>query len=129
MPTLSLEVVEFTARYLGALEDLQVLMACLDSRERWWDAPGMARQLGIAILTARRSLDRLTQGNLLDIRITGEVRYRFKPGTPALEAAALACGSSYRADPGALVQLITGSATRSLPDFADAFRIRRDDQD
>lgn len=124
MSTLPPEVVDFTTRYAGTLDDLQVLMTCLDARDRWWDAHGMARELGIGVSAARRALDRLAGRNLLDIRITGDVRYQFNPGTRELEAAALACASAYRTNPVAVVQLVAGGTRRTLRDFADAFRFR-----
>jgi hypothetical protein len=118
------EVREFAAAHLRVLEDLQVLLTCLDARDRWWDAAGMARELGIGVSAARRSLDHLARGNLLDIRITGDIRYQFKPGNAGLEAAALACAAAYRANPIAIVQLVADSAGRHVRDFADAFKIR-----
>ena len=126
MRTLPPEVVDFTTQYASTLDDLQVLMTCLEGRDRWWDAQGMARELGIGISAARRALDRLAGRNLLDIRITGDVRYQFNPGTPELETAALACASAYRTNPVAVVQLVAGGSRRSLRDFADAFRFRDD---
>ena len=122
------EVIEFATAHLRALEDLQVLLTCLDARDRWWDAAGMARQLGIGVSVARRALDHLARGNLLDIRITGDVRYQFKPGNDGLEAAALACAAAYRADPIAVVHLVGDAPRRSVRDFADAFKIRGDDR-
>jgi hypothetical protein len=127
MSALSPEVIEFATHYVASLEDLQVLMTCMEARDRWWDANGMGRQLGISVSAARRSLDRLARGNLLDIRITGDVRYQFNPGTPGLEASAQACAAAYRANPIAVVQFVTASSRRNLRDFADAFRIRGDD--
>jgi hypothetical protein len=127
MKALPPDVVSFASVCLGGLEDLQVLLTCLDTKDRWWDAAGMARQLGIGTSAARRALDRLARGNLLDIRITGDVRYQFKPGTPQLEAAALACAAAYRSNPIALVQLLADFSGRQVRDFADAFRIRPND--
>src|SRR5687767_12393287 len=127
MSALPHEVIEFAARYVASLEDLQVLLTCIEARDRWWDSSGMARQLGIGVSASRGALDRLARGNLLDIRITGDVRYQFKPGNPTLEAAAQACAAAYRSNPIAVVQLVTGSGRRNLRDFADAFRIRGTD--
>jgi hypothetical protein len=121
------QVIEFATAHLRTLEDLQVLLTCLEARDRWWDAAGMARHLGIGLSGARRALDHLARGNLLDIRITGDVRYQFQPGNAALEAAALACGAAYRADPIAVVHLVADSTRRNVRDFADAFRIRGKD--
>jgi hypothetical protein len=115
----------FVIRHIRSLEDLQVLMTCIESRDRWWDAAAMNRELGIGGRAARQSLDRLAQGNLLDIRITGDVRYQFNPGTAALEAAALACASEYHSNPVALVRMVARSTDRSIQDFADAFRFQK----
>src|SRR5687768_12560257 len=117
MTALPPEVIEFATAHLRVLEDLQVLLTCLDARDRWWDATGMAREIGIGASAARRSLDHLARRNLLDIRITGDVRYQFKPGNAALEAAALACAAVYRANPLAIVQLVAESARRNVRDF------------
>jgi hypothetical protein len=127
MNTLPPEIADFARQYIGSLEDLQVLMTCLDGRDRWWDAATMGREIGIGTTTARRALDHLARGNLLDIRITGDVRYQFNPGTEELLTAAQAFAAAYRSNPVAVVQLVAGTARRSVRDFADAFRIRRDD--
>jgi hypothetical protein len=122
------DLTDFVIRHIRSLEDLQVLMTCIESRHRWWDAETMSRELGIGDRAARQSLDRLARGNLLDIRVTGDVRYQFNPGTAALEAAALACASEYHSNPVALVRMVARSAGRSIQDFADAFRLpKRDD--
>jgi hypothetical protein len=120
-------VIRFASAHLRAIQDLHVLLTCVEARDRWWDAAGMGRQLGISVSAARQALDHLARGNLLDIRITGDVRYQFKPGNAMLEDAALACAAAYRADPLAIVQLVGDSTRRSVRDFADAFRIRGDD--
>jgi hypothetical protein len=120
-------VVHFTRTHFSGIEDLQVFVAAIDTRERWWDAVSMAREIGIGESAARQSLDRLARRNLLDIRVTGDVRYRFRPGTPDLDAQAAAFAAAYRKNPVDVVRLIVGSLPNSLRDFADAFRIRRDD--
>jgi hypothetical protein len=122
-------VLEFVADHLRSLEELQLLMAVIHAPDRWWDAQTAARELVMPAKTARRALDHLAAGNLLDIRITGDVRYRFRPGTEALLEAANACVTAYASDPQALVELVAKPSTGRARDFADAFRIRRDDDD
>src|SRR5436190_1453997 len=126
MDTLHAEIVTFIKSYVRSLDDLEVLMLCVDAGDRWWDAAGIARATGLKEGAARRALDQLTRGNLLDIRITGDVRYAFSPGTAALRDAAVACAAAYRSRPVAVITCVT-AAPRGLRDFADAFRIRRDD--
>ena len=120
-------VLAFVADHLRSLEELQLLIAVIQSPDRWWDATTAARELGITATVARRGLDHLAASNLLDIRITGDVRYQFCPGTGELRGAALATEEAYRLNPLGVVQLVAGTTRRGLRDFADAFRIRRDD--
>jgi len=106
---------------------LQVLMQCIDGPGRWWDASTMARETGISGAAAERALDHLARKNLLDIRVTAEVRYTFSPGTDALRDEALAFAAAYRSRPVGVIQLITEDRRSHIRDFAEAFRIRRHD--
>jgi hypothetical protein len=120
-------VEQFARTFFRSIDDLQVFAACLDNSERWWDSVAMAREVGITEAAARKALDRLARGNLLDIRLTADVRYRFGPGTQELETHAAAFAAAYRKDPATIVRLIARALPSSLRDFADAFRITRDD--
>ena len=115
--------------HVRTLEELQLLMAIIQSDDRWWDAAGAAEEFGMTVVAARASLDYFAARNLLDIRITDDVRYQFRPGTPALRDAAKAAADAYRKRPIGVAQLVTGPSGRNVTDFADAFRIRRDDDD
>lgn len=119
------EMVRFAATYLSSLEELQVLKLCIEQRERWFDAPGVARTLGIARQASRSALDHLAGGNLLDIRITGELRYRFRPGTQELEAQAIAFVAAYRRSPLQVLELIGGDIGQSVRNVAGFSRINR----
>ena len=99
------------------------------AHDRWFDAAGVARELAITPRNARAALERLAGQNLLEIRVTAEVRYQFHPGTPELLIAANACVGAYRRNPMALWRVASGHLNRrDVRDFADAFRIRRDDE-
>ena len=66
------------------------------------------------------------------IRVTDDIRYQFRPGTPALHQAALACIEAYRADPNGVARLLVnrgqGLGQRSIPDSADGFGQASDDE-
>jgi hypothetical protein len=112
---------------LASLEDLQLLLRLMDEPERWWDARTIARETGTSGSSTGRGLDRLAARNLLDIRVTDEVRFRYRPGSPELESAGSALAEAYRQNPLAIVKLVTVARPRSTTDFANAFRIRTDD--
>ena len=110
---------------IGSPEELALLVALIESPSKWWDPDLVSRELGIPVGLARTILDRLAAANLLDIRVTDDVRYQFRPGTAELQQGATAFADAYRASPAAIVQRLAQSARRSVRDFADAFRIRR----
>jgi hypothetical protein len=121
-------VVAFVAAHIRSLEELELLMAIIQSDGRWWDATHAARESGLTEKAAGVALDHFASHNLLDIRITEEVRYQFSPGTDELLAAATETADAYRKRPLAVAKLVTAQPSRrGVTDFADAFRIRRDD--
>ena len=127
MGDLSGAVIAFINEHIHSLDHLEVLMLLMKSPDRWWDNSSVAQNLGIDPTAARAALERLASGNLLEIAITSDVRYRFQPGEPRLREAAEAFSAAYRTDRLAILHLVTGRSERSIRDFANAFRIRRDD--
>ena len=117
----------FLSEHVSNVEQLQLLLSVVQAEDRWWDAASVARELGITTRQAHAALDHLAKHNLLDIRITGDVRYQFRPGNDELRAAADACVDEFRRRPVQILEVLTGATRRSIRDFADAFRIRRDD--
>lgn len=79
-----------------SIQEIEVLTAMIDTPDRWWDARLVSGELGIAVATARGVLDRLAGLNLLDIRFTDDVRYRFRPGTAELAHKVSRLIASYR---------------------------------
>ena len=112
-------------QHIRTLAELQLLMAIVQSGDRWWDATSAAREAGLTLQAARRALDYFGAHNLLDIRITGDVRYQYRPGTAELRDSAAACVAAFRTRPLDLAQLVAGPSTTSVREFADAFRLRR----
>lgn len=120
-------VVQFVTEHVRSVDQLEVLLLLMQSPDKWWDAPSLARELMIDIDSARRALERFASQNLLAIAVTGDVRYRFQPGDMRLREVAEAFNVAYRSNRLAILNLVTGRPQRSIGDFAQAFRIRRDD--
>ena len=119
------DVVAFIADHLHSINEIEVLTAMTDTPHRWWDARLIYGELGVPVPAARELLDHLAGLNLLDIRFTDEVRYRFRPGTAELAQTMSRLVASYRANHAAVVRAISPSAPRGARDFADAFRFRK----
>jgi len=79
-----------------SIQEIEVLTAMIDAPDRWWDARLVSGELRIAVAIARAVLDRLAGLNLLDIRFTDDVRYRFRPGTAELAHKVSRLIASYR---------------------------------
>jgi len=122
---LTAPIVEFLTHQIASLDELEILMLLVHASTRWFDATVAARQLGLSPERARTALDALAAQNLLDIRITDDIRYQFRPGRPELEQIALAVAEAYRRRPAVIIQTVTGGASRGVRDFSDAFRLRR----
>jgi hypothetical protein len=119
----------FVTSHLREIDDLHLLVTMASDGDRWFDEDGVARELGMDRRKARAALEHLASRNLLEIRVTGDVRYQFHPGTPTLRMAASACVEAYRRYPLALWRLFSErlDRRRSIRDFADAFRLTRHD--
>jgi hypothetical protein len=126
-PDFSPAIVTFVRTHVRSVEELQLLMALAHTPDRWWDARSAAREVGMPGRDARSAFDFFAAHNLLDIRITDDVRYQFRPGTDALREAARDTAAAYRSRPIDVARLVSGTRARAARDFADAFRIRRHD--
>ena len=120
-------MIGLTESYIGSVDELVVLLAMVES-SRWWDPGMLGRELGILPAAARRILDRFAARGLLDIRVTDDVRYQYRPTSPEVSRAVMELAEAYRRHPAAVMRSVVGKSTnRSARDFADAFRIRRDE--
>ena len=116
-PAFAPAVVAFIADHVRSLDELQLLMSIIQSSERWWDARVAAREIGMSHAAAGEALDRFAAHNLLDIRVTDDVRYQFCPGTEALRDAARATTDAYRRNPIALARLVARPSPRGITDL------------
>jgi hypothetical protein len=125
---LPIVVRSFVAAHIRSLQDLHLLVGMACAPDRWWDEDTAVRELGLDRRVARAGLEHLAAHNLLEIRVTDNVRYQFRPGTTDLEQAVAASVEAYRTNPVALWRLAPATREqRSIRDFADAFRVRRDE--
>jgi hypothetical protein len=125
---LSLLVEAFITQHVESPEQLQLLLTMVEEPERWWDADSAARELFVSRSAGRSTLEHLAAHNLLEIKLTGDVRYRFSAGTTELRDGTAALALAYKKTPLAVIRAVTSGRRRSLQDFADAFRIKRDDR-
>src|SRR4051812_19225446 len=66
--------------YIDSPAQLEALAAMAANATRSWSAQDVADMFGVSLSQASRDLESLCARNLLDVRITNTVRYRFVPG-------------------------------------------------
>lgn len=102
----------FLNQFACSLDELVILLALIESRTQWWDVDRMAARAGLVPFNTRRVLDAFASRNLLDIRISDDVRYRLRPGTPELAREVDAAVGVYRRSPTVVHRWATARAAR-----------------
>jgi hypothetical protein len=123
------DIREFVARYLPSVEHLEVFIVLQRNTTRSWSAPDMSTELRIPESTAENVLERLASDNLLDVKISNEILYRFNPATAALETSAALCADLYVRERIAMINLVMAATLGPMHDFAEAFRIKKGTRD
>jgi hypothetical protein len=108
---------------------LVVLLLLFRNPDRWWSAESVAEELRISSLTAASRLEDLASRMLLDARVAETVMFRYKPVSTALHATVGDLARLYAELTSEVMTLIRDRATEQIRGFADAFRIRREDDD
>jgi predicted ArsR family transcriptional regulator len=129
VPEFTPELRSFVSRCLESVEDVEVLIFLLQQRGRAWSADAIGKALGLDTETAGRRLEVLSTRNLLSVRVANDLLYQFNPGTEELEAATIALADLYRERRLAVLGLIAQRRSAAIRDFADAFRLRRREDD
>jgi hypothetical protein len=72
-------------------------------------------------------LEEMAKRNLLGVRISDQLFFRYAPVSPALDAAVRATARAYREKPVAITTAIYSQPADEIRAFADAFRLRKKD--
>ena len=124
-PALPAAVRTFLTSHVRSIEALEVLLLVHREAERWWSADSLAAELGMHPATAAARLENMASHNLLDVRISDGIFYRYGPVSPALDGAVRATAETYQRTPVAVTMALYSPPMDDIRRFADAFRIRK----
>ena len=121
--------VEFLRAHFDSYEQLQVLRLVAGGRDRSWTAAAVAQELDLVEPEAARALDHLCARNLLDIRISGQLHFRYNPGSEEVGRQADAFLRALDRDPVTLARMMAEhqreqERSAALRAFTDAFLLR-----
>jgi hypothetical protein len=121
------DVRQFIADHIESVEQLEILLLLHQHGGRVWTAESVARELRIAPLSAGERLDELARASILS-RIQGSAtEYRYAPGSASLQAAVSGLATAYSERRVTVINFIFSKPVDKIRTFADAFRLRKDD--
>ena len=117
----------FLKEAVTSVEDLEIVLLLRRNPERYWDAESVSDRLEISRQLAAASLETLARHNLLDVRLSDVIRYRYNPMTGGDLASVNAVADAWRHDRALVMKELTANG-HSLSDFSNAFRFRRNER-
>lgn len=114
---------------LDSIAQLELLLLLQRTAPDEWTADRLAAELRIEEAWALDQLGLLRARGLLVESEPGSGRYRFDPATPALAKAVEALAACYPERRVTVVSVLYSRPSDRIREFADAFRIRREDDD
>jgi len=115
----------FLAAYIVSIEQLETLLLVQREPERWWSAEMVAAELRSSTGASAERLEEMASKNLLDVRISDDLFYRYAPVSPSLAEAVLETARAYKESPVAVTTVIYSRSLDEIRGFAEAFRIRK----
>lgn len=121
------EVRSFLLQYVDSVEQLEVLLLVRSQPGRVWSADEVAAELRTDPRSVHLRIDDLRDGGLVAGEAGGGIRYA--PRTPAMARAVEATDRAYQTHRVAIITLIFSRPTERIRSFADAFRLRKGEDD
>src|SRR5436190_21497804 len=100
------------ATHVRTVDELEVLLLLGRDRQRYWSATAAAQSTGVLPRSVGRVLEVLASRGLLDVRLSGEVLYRFDPAAVDTKEAADAILDASSRNPAAVLRIILALPTQ-----------------
>lgn len=116
------------ADHIDSVEQLEILLLLYQHPERSWSAESVARELRISAMSAGDRLKDMARAGILSKVQGAEGEYRYEPD-PQMGEAVAGLATAYSERRVTVINLIFSKPVDKIRTFADAFRLRRDDDD
>jgi hypothetical protein len=117
------------ADHIDSVEQLEILLLLFQHPERSWSAESVARELRISALSAGDRLKDMARAAILSKVPGSEGEFRYAPESPQMGEAVAGLAAAYSERRVTVINLIFSKPVDKIRTFADAFRLRRDDDD
>jgi hypothetical protein len=123
------EVERFILDNIHSVGQLEILLFLLETAPQQWTAEALARELRFATDSAAKRLEDLRSRGLVARTEEHEPAYRFAARDPRDDRVVRALAETYATWRVSVITLIYSKPSEPLRFFADAFKIRRKDED
>lgn len=124
------EVTRFIAKHIHGFTQLELLLFLYNNPTEQVTPAMAGRELRMGDeQTAALLHDLRSRGLLVATESEGKYTYRYEPKTPELSRQVAALAQSYPKYRHLIIQLIFSKPAESVTNFAEAFRLRKDDED
>jgi hypothetical protein len=124
---LSTQVQDFIMRYMDSVEEMEILFLLLKSKDKWWNSPSVYHEIRSSPASVTQRLEGLVGKGLVVRKVEGENLFQYGPATAELDNSVEALASAYSERLIRVLECLYSKPLNSLKNFADAFRIRKDD--
>ncbi|PTL84455.1 hypothetical protein [Vitiosangium sp. GDMCC 1.1324] len=117
------------AEHIDSVEQLEILLLLARHPERTWNAETVARELRISALSAGDRLEDLARDALLASTEGSAEEYRYAPRSPMQDESVRGLATAYVERRVTVINLIFSKPVDKIRTFADAFRLRKKEDD
>ena len=120
------ELQRFIARYIESVEKLEILLMLKRSPAKSWSVQEVYQQIQSSINSVNQKLLDLCRDGF--VKRGPDERFQFSPKSKELEEKVAALGDAYQKRRIKVIELIFSSTTDELRKFADAFKLRKENE-
>lgn len=124
---ISKEVRDFIISSIDSVEQIEVLLLLRERSDRAWSPSAVSKELRSAPESVAKRMADLSAKKILSFTADGERQYRYAPQTPELERSVTALAEAYKTHRITIINLIFSKPADAIRSFADAFRIKKDE--
>lgn len=118
------DVKTFVARYVGSVQQLEILLLLSRGRDQNWTVEAIGKKLGLGDIAVRNRLINLHLKGFINVEEKVDRFYRYKSGES--DGVIKKLERLFEQNPVRLIELIL-SKDNQLQNFSDAFRLRDDE--
>jgi hypothetical protein len=125
---ISPELRRFIQSTINSVEQLEVLLFLMSNAEQGWTAQEVSDRTRLAVESVAAKMEELHRAELLATEPGEGLRYRYAPTSNAIaDEVARSLNDAYKERKDTIIQLIFSRPLKNVRIFADAFRIKKEE--